>query len=221
MTSSSERFAHTSNEPTTMLPGSLDIVMPELTSPQERYDHGYKRGYMAGYADGARQAQAERAADLASQKATWAATQEQAHSLLSRLAAASDAYQARVAVEAAALTEELIGAVFELAEAVVCCELRTRPDRALEAARAALATLPAGPVTVRVNPQDETLLADAASTLAGPRAGQTVTVVADHGMKRGDCVVSSGTSCVDVRVSEALARARAAFSETGTKEQTR
>ena len=54
-------------EPTTTLPSSIDMdeLLPELNSPQERYDHGYKRGYLAGYAEGARQAQAERAADAA------------------------------------------------------------------------------------------------------------------------------------------------------------
>ena len=62
MTISSEAFAHISGEPTTSVPGFIDMgaVLPELSSPQERYDHGFKRGYLAGYAEGARQAQAER-----------------------------------------------------------------------------------------------------------------------------------------------------------------
>jgi len=43
------------------------------------------------------------------------------------------------------LTEDLMRAAFELAEAVVACELRARPDRALQVAKAVLADLPTGP----------------------------------------------------------------------------
>ena len=67
MTTSTDPFLSTSMGPTTTLPSSIDMdaLLPELNSPQERYDHGYKRGYLAGYAERARQAEAERAADLA------------------------------------------------------------------------------------------------------------------------------------------------------------
>ena len=73
-----------SMEPTTTLPSSIDMdaLLPELNSPQERYDHGYKRGYLAGYAEGARQALAERAADLASEKNASSATQARAKAAL-------------------------------------------------------------------------------------------------------------------------------------------
>ena len=96
MTTSNEHFAPGAAEPTTALPYfiGLDKTLPELTSPQERYDHGFKRGYMAGYAEGARQAQAERAADLASQKATWAAAQARAGAMVSQLASATEEYLA-------------------------------------------------------------------------------------------------------------------------------
>ena len=80
---------------------------------------------MAGYAEGARQAQAERAADLASQKATWAAATARAGAMVSQLASATEEYLAHFGPRDGVLTEQLIRAAFELAEAVVTCELRT------------------------------------------------------------------------------------------------
>jgi len=206
MTLSSDSFAPTSTEPTTVLPGviDMDMVLPELTSPQERYDNGFKRGYMAGYAEGARQAVAERAADLATQKATWAATQAQASALVSKLASATDAYLAHFAPRDGALTEELIKAAFGLAEAVVNCELRCRPDLARDVARSVLTSLPTGPAVVRVNPVDEALFGEA-TNLHG------ATVVADPAVGPGGCIVTSGAKTVDARIEHALARAREAF----------
>ena len=165
MTTLSNQIAHISSEPTTAMPGHFDMeaVLPELSSPQERFDHGFKRGYLAGYAEGARQAQAERAADLATQKATWAATLARAGALVGQLASATDEYIDRFNARDSALTEQLIAAAFELAEAVVGCELRTRPEQAVDIARSLLANLPAGPAVVRVNPGDEELM---------PRSGQ-------------------------------------------------
>lgn len=216
MTSSSE-FAPASTGPTTTLPRSLDAVLPELTTTQERYDQGYKRGFLAGYADGARQAQAERAADLASHKASCAATQANANKLLGGLATATQEHIARLRAEAPGLTEELVGVAFELAEAVLGGELRTRPELVIEVTRKALASLPdGGQAVVRVHPDDEPILREAAASLSCNRTGQGVTVVADRGVERGGCIVASGGSSMDARVTEAVARACAAFFGTGT-----
>ncbi len=123
MTISSEPFVAPSEGSTTSLPGFIEMgeVLQELTTPQERYDHGFQKGYMAGYAEGARQAQAENASELASHKAAWAATQARASVLVSQLASATDEYLARWHGRDIALTEDLIAAAFELAEAVVAC----------------------------------------------------------------------------------------------------
>jgi flagellar assembly protein FliH len=206
-----EHFAPGAGEPTTALPNYIDMgnVLPELTSPQERYDHGYKRGYMAGYAEGARQAQAERAADLAAHKATWAAAQARAGALVSQLASATEGYVARFGPRDEVITEQLIRAAFELAEAVVTCELRTFPNLAIEVAKRVLATLPTGPAVVRVNPGDEQLLREAVGMLGGGR--DAVTVMADPVVGPGGCIITSGARTVDARIEEALARARAAF----------
>lgn len=210
MTLSSD-FATTSSGPTTTLPGSIDvsIVLPELTTPQERFDHGYKRGYMAGYAEGARQAKAERAAELESQKAERAACQAQGAGLLSQLATATEKYLQVYGPREAQLSDELVRTAFDVAEAIVAREMTIRPDRALEMARSVLAGLPTGPAMVRVNPLDEPLLADAAATLGN--GAQKVTVVADPAVSRGGCTVTSGATKVDARLMEALARAREAF----------
>jgi flagellar assembly protein FliH len=211
MTLSSDRFAPTSGEPTTSLPGLIDMsaTLPELTTPQERYDHGYKRGYMAGYAEGARQAEAEGAADLASQKAMWASTHARASALVSQLASATEEYLARLGPRDVAMTVQLVNAAFELAEAVVGCELRTRPDTAVEVARQVLASLPTGPAVVRVNPADEDFVREAAGDLS--RGGNPVSVVTDPAVGPGGCIITSGAKTVDARIEEALARARTAF----------
>lgn len=211
MTTSNRSVALGSDEPTTAVPGFIDMgaVLPELSSPQERYDHGFKRGYLAGYAEGARQANAERAADLATQKATWAVNLARLGQLTSQLASATDEYVARFAARDGALTEALIAAAFELAEAVVACELRTRPERPTEVARSVLANLPSGPAVVRVNPADEAVMMDAACTLGDSRYG--VSVVADPSVGPGGCIITSAAKTVDARIQEALERAKAAF----------
>jgi len=214
MTTWTDPFAPASTEPTTTLPSSIDMaaLLPELNSPQERYDHGYKRGYLAGYAEGARQAQAERAADMASEKNAWSATQARAGALLSQLASATEQYVARFGPREAAMTEEVIAAAFQLAAAVVGSELRTRPERAVEVAKALLADLPTGPAIVRVNPVDEAMMAEAATALAATRRDGLV-VRADPAVGLGGCIVTSGATTVDARIEEALLRARAAFCE--------
>lgn len=210
MTSSSD-FTFSSSGPTTALPSDfdLDAVLPELTTPQERYDHGYKRGYMAGYTEGARQAKAERQAELESQKAAWAATQAHATGLLAQLASATDKYLQSYGPREMRLTEEALAAVFDLAEAIVGRELEIRPDRALHVARNALLGLPTGPAIVRVNPADKALLAAGAEELGN--GAQQVKVVVDPEVERGGCVVTSGATTVDGRLTAALARAKAAF----------
>jgi flagellar biosynthesis/type III secretory pathway protein FliH len=125
------------------------------------------------------------------------------------LATATDEYVGRFGARDVALTESLIAAAFELAEAVVACELRTRPERAVEVARAILASLPSGPAVVRVNPADEAVMMDAACTLGDSRYG--VSVVPDPSVGAGGCIVTSAAKTVDARIEEALERARAAF----------
>lgn len=210
MTISSER-APASDTHTTALPSHLDMaaVLPELSTPQERYDHGFKRGYMAGYAEGARQAQAERAAELAAHKTAWASTQARASALLGQLSSASEEYLSRFGPRDVALTDQLLSAAFDLAQAIVAHELRTSPGHAAAVARSVLADLPTGPVTVRVNPADEGFVRDAADSLG--RRGQQVDIVADPSVGPGGCAVSSGARFVDARVEQALARARLAF----------
>jgi flagellar biosynthesis/type III secretory pathway protein FliH len=212
MTSSTEHSVVAPDGNTTSIPGFVEmgVVLQELTSAQERYDHGFQKGYMAGYTEGARQAQAENAADLASHKAVWASAQARASSLVSQLTSATEEYLARWGARDVTLSEDLIGAAFELAEAVVTCELHTRPDRPLQVAKAVLADMPAGPVVVRVHPDDEAFMRDTMA-LGGTVPG--VTVVTDAAVGTGGCIVTCGGTTVDARVAEALRRARAAFCE--------
>lgn len=210
MTISSD-FVATSDGATTSLPGTIDVsdVLPELTTPQERYDHGYKRGYMAGYAEGVRQAQAEHAAELAAQKAASAASQSRAAALLSKLSTATEQYLAVYGPREAQLTDEVVLAAFELAEAVVDCELRTRPERAVEVAHRALMGLPTGPAIVRAHPDDVPFFQQASHSLGN--GAQKVAIVADPSVGVGGCIITSGATTVDARLTVALAKARQAF----------
>ena len=207
MTTSSEPIEAPRDGLTTTLPGSVEMgaVLQELTSAQERYDHGFQKGYMAGYAEGARQAQAEKAGELAAHKAVWAAAQGRVSALVRQLDGATAEYMARWSARDVALTEQLMAAAFELAEAVVACELRTRSDRPLQVAKAALAALPTGPVVVRVHPDDEVFMREA---LAVGNTAAGATIVTDPAVGPGGCVVNCGGTTVDARVAEALRRAR-------------
>jgi flagellar biosynthesis/type III secretory pathway protein FliH len=126
------------------------------------------------------------------------------------LASATEEYLARWGARDVTVTEDLMGAAFELAEAVVACELRARPDRALEVAKAVLADLPTGPVVVRVHPADEAFMREAIA-LGSPVPA--VTIVTDTAVGTGGCVVTCAGTTVDARVAEALLRAREAFCE--------
>ncbi|MGC8625991.1 MAG: FliH/SctL family protein [Acidimicrobiales bacterium] len=215
---SSELFVPASAEPTAVLPTSLQDALPELTTLQERYDRGYEKGYMAGYAEGARRAEAERAADLANHKAAYAAIQARATTFLDRAVAAIAKELTRLENESVVVTDELVEMAFQLAEAVLGAELKLRPQRALEAAADALRRLPLGPALVRVHPDDEALLRASPSALPSIRAGGEVTVLADPEVERGSCIVTSGATTLDARVSQAMARARQVFYRLGDGE---
>jgi flagellar assembly protein FliH len=212
MTSSNEHplLLASFGEPTTRIPGDLDSnLLAELSTPQERYDNGWKRGYMAGYAEGARAAEAERAAGLAAHKTTWAAKESRVSALLGQLEEATAGYLASFGDRDLALTERLLAAAFDLAEAVVGCELHTRPALALDVARAALADMPAGPAIVHVNPVDLPVVEEAAKALRPSL--EHLTYQADETVGAGGCIVSSGARTADARIEEALSRARAAL----------
>jgi flagellar assembly protein FliH len=197
-------------EPTTIVPGDFGLL-PELSTPQERYDNGWKRGYMAGYAEGARAAQAEHAEELTAQKTIWAAKEAKVSTLVTQLASATESYVARMGQRDLAFTEQLLRAAFELAEAVVHCELQTRPDLALAVARSVLADMPAGPATIRVNPSCAGIVERAVVKVA-PGA-RTVTVVPDPAVDDGGCIVTAGAKTADARIEEALQRAKKALLE--------
>ena len=212
MTSSSEEplLLASFGEPTTRIPSDLEAtILPELSTPQERYDYGWKRGYMAGYAEGARAAEAERAADLIAQKTAWASKESRISALVGNLASATESYLGSFGGRDLALSERLLAAAFQLAEAVVGCETRTRPALALDVARAALAEMPTGPAVVRVNPGDKEVVERAAGALGA--AFEHVTIKADETVGPGGCIVSSGPTTADARIEEALSRARAAL----------
>jgi flagellar assembly protein FliH len=165
---------------------------------------GRERGYEAGWAVGHEEALAEararataEAADLRHRLATVLATAEQElQQVLTRAAA-----------DGAAVVDHAAEVALAIAEAVVGHEVTTRPDRAADAARRALAHAPDGvEVTLRLHPDDADLL-DVASLPRGDR----LTVVGDPALAPGDCVAEAGWTTVDARVAAAVQRARTAL----------
>ena len=210
MTSSSERVIGPPDGLTTSIPGFVEMgaVLEELTSAQERYDHGFQKGYMAGYTEGARQAQAENAADLASHKAVWASAQARASALVSQLSSAAEEYLARWGARDVALSEDLGGSGLRAGRGGR--RLRTaHPPRPCPPGGQGGPGRPAGRARRRPCAPRRRGFMREAMALGGTVSG--VTLVADAAVGTGGCVVSCGGTTVDARVAEALRQAREAF----------
>ena len=111
------------------------------------------------------------------------------------------------------MTEEVIAAAFELAATVVGNELRSRPERAVEVAKALLADLPTGPAIVRVNPADEAMMAEAATALAATRRLRLGCPCRHSGRPLAAASLPPGQR-PSTRAEEALLRARGGFLRT-------
>ena len=172
MTSSSEPSAPASTGPTTTLPSVVGARAARADYDRRSATTRATSGVSwPGTPTGARQAQAERAADLASHKASWAATQARAGKLLGRLGSRHPGVHGPFGgAEAPGLTEQLIGAAFELAEAVVGGELRTRPDLATRSGPQGPGEPPGrGRRWYASTPTTSRILREAAASLSGNR----------------------------------------------------
>ena len=190
-------------QPPVAQPAPADPQLEQLRAEarEQARAAGHAEGYAAGYAAGLEQGLAEgrqRAADeLAQNRAVWA-------DLLDSLAA-----------PLAELEQELLDQLLQLgcalARRVLRHELTVAPARIVELVREGVAALPATArqVTVHLNPLDLDLVRG-----SGPRGrGEArVELVADAGISRGGCRISTEASQVDLtleaRLDEALAQLR-------------
>lgn len=190
-------------------------VLTETAQEQAALAAARSRGYATGFAEGRRAAAEEQAAWLAAAEDARVEQEERTAARIAVLAhalrsAAVELREATVPV----LTEVedvLVEAAFELASAVVGDVLGDRVVAARAAVARALAGETAGAVaTVRLNPDDLALLAEADAEAGADRP--TVRLLPDPALAPGDAIGELPAGWLDARVATALARAREALS---------
>ena len=171
MTTSTEPFAPTSTEPTTTLPSSIDMgaVLPELNSPQERYDHGYKRAIWPATPREPGRPRPNGPPTSPPTKPSGPPPRRGRALCSASLARATERVPGPFERPRGGLTEQLIAAAFELAEAVVAASCAPGPIGPSKWPRRSWPTCRPGPAMVRVNPGDEAFMAEAATALAATR----------------------------------------------------
>lgn len=196
--------------------GPARVVFPALRQPGGTHeDTGYQHGHAAGYAAGIRAAAKEQRriqdrliAEHAQAMSTWRADTQRTLAALESAAAAINRRSVEVLTEA---EDVLAHAALELAEAILGCELSSG-DRG---ARAALArALPGADIetltVVRLHPADLSVL----DPEDYPDA-ETVRLVPDPTLRRGDAIAEHPHGWLDARISTALDRVRTALLEAG------
>ncbi|HET9143757.1 FliH/SctL family protein [Actinophytocola sp.] len=170
-------------------------------------------GYAIGWAQGMREARESTIAARQRAERELEHTLRQRDERVERAMAAMSAAAGRIREITVQRSEELseliLAAAIDLAEAIVGAELSADVLGATRTAVArALAQLPAGPaVIVRLNPEDLAELTDAGDL--PPSGAHEVTFVADPEVARGDAVAQNKVSTVEATVSGALQRVRA------------
>lgn len=192
-------------------------VFPVVATPTQSQAHadaktrGYTQGHAAGYAAGLQLAGHEATAARARHDAELAAR-------VSALEARHAAEVASVRLAGAALVERtvpvladseqaLFSCALELAEALLGHELRDGETSARAALARAYGTGEVEvPVAIRMNPADLAVLGRVTGILP-----ETLTLVGDPALNRGDAVAEYPYGFVDARLDTAVARVRAAL----------
>jgi flagellar assembly protein FliH len=169
-------------------------------------------GYAEGWAQGQREARAAtQAAEARAQAAAEEFTQARAAALdraVGAVLAAADRLSQQSVPLAAELTDLILHGAVEVAEALVGRALADSPEPGLDALRRVMAVAPqTGTVTVRLHPDDLASLGapDANYTVAG----RVVSLVADPTLSPGDAIAEQGSTTIEARMGEAIARVRA------------
>jgi flagellar assembly protein FliH len=191
-------------------PEVVEVVDTEFTAAEEAgyeqgYAHGYDEGKAVGYADGYQAGNDRAAADA------LAAANDRERRLseaLTALATAARECSDRQSAAVDEIEQQIVEAVFELAETLLGREMsRTRtPGR--DALRRALALVDAhGPAIAYMNPDDLETIGDYADLAPG----RAITLVADAAIEPGGCVLEAGSARVDAQLGPALRRAKQAL----------
>ena len=169
-------------------------------------------GYAEGWAQGQREAKAAaQVAEAEARSATAEFEQARAEALdraLAAVVAAADRLSQQAVPVAAELTDLVLHSAVELAETLVGRTLADSTEPGLDALRRALAMAPdTGTLTVRLHPVDLASLGapDGEYTLHG----RTVLLRPDPGLSPGDAIAEQGSTTIDARLAEAIARVRA------------
>ena len=153
-------------------------------------------GYQDGYRDGL--------VALEGFKLSFAQqTTLQVGALVQSVGAQLDALQQEMA-------QAIAAAATSLARQIVRDELRNRPELVAKVAQEALDTLllNARHITLRVHPDDQTLVAAGAGEVLAARGAR---LVADPGIVRGGCLVESDIGVIDASIEARWRRATAAL----------
>jgi flagellar assembly protein FliH len=196
----------------------FDADLTTATAPisTRRAEQAWTAARTAGYAEGwALGQRAARVASQAAQDQIAAARQAEdgEHEALVRRAAgalvrAADDLGARSATAAEAIEDLVLRTAVDLAEALLGHELSAGAARDMNALRRAMAATPAaGPVTVRLHPDDYRTLTEMLGS-SGTVDGRQVTLAPDAALRPGDAVAESGATTVDATLPGALTRMR-------------
>lgn len=182
----------------------------------EMYAEAKASGYAAGWAEG-RRAAGRTADDLAERTAAEAARRASEHTAAVRRAiTALSTAAARLDDRTVAGLEEIgqavVGAAFAIAEAVIGRELATATDPGTDAIERVLASVPPnGPVMVRLHPADLATLVENVGSTTQTIDGRTVTLISDPSLGLGDAIAECEATRVEARITDAVARIRAAL----------
>lgn len=162
----------------------------------EQLNAARQGGYHDGYRDGL--------AALESFKQSFASqTGAQVGALLESCGSQLDALQQQMA-------SALAAAAVALARQVVRSELQTQPELVTQVAEEALQTLllSARHITVRVHPDDHSLVAQGAAETLAARGAR---LLADAAIARGGCIVESDIGIIDASIETRWRRAAASL----------
>ena len=151
------------------------VLLPTVDEVEAIREQSRKEGFDAGYAEGRAAAMAEA---------------QQLAVTVKKLDAAFEGIEGRVA-------DELLALAVEIGRQVVRGEITARPESLLDVVREALAQLPHQHAAIFLNPDDASLVRSYIGDQLG-HAGHRINE--DPQLKRGDCVIESGSSQVDATV---------------------
>ena len=188
----------------------------EVPVPVELVEEARTAARAAGYAEGWAQGQREakvaaevaeaqaRAAEVAEGQARAAALDRAVGAVL----AAADQLTRQTVPVAADLESAVLEGAVEIAEALLGRALAESPERGLDALRRVMALAPqTGTPTVRLHPDDLAALDAPSGSFA--LNGREVILRPDPSLSPGDAIAEQGTTTIDARLAEAIARVRA------------